>query len=246
LIAAHSSRSGGADFNYAYRALTVAQALIVGGIASAALPDWSKYVREDARRKLKRSVTQTASLAALALSLAAAVGLVASTDLVRLAFQRGSFSAHDTQIVSTIVAAALVGFLAEGVMLVLAQAFAADKRLRVMIVSGQGRAACLIVLVAILGLNGGPVGVAEAYSAANLLVLALQMGYAFKKGFFTRQEWRLLRSTALVAACTAATGAALLAAHVPSLLGTGVVVAVFAGAALSMRSDLPSPRLLLG
>ena len=114
IIAARASASGGADFNYAYRALSVTQLLIVGGLTLAALPEWSNHVRAQARASLERSIAQALSVAVLALSLAAAVGLVAGETLVRLVFQRGSFTAHDTEVVAAIVLAALVGFVAEG------------------------------------------------------------------------------------------------------------------------------------
>lgn len=242
LIAAHSSRSGGAYFNYAYRAITVAQALIVGGIVAASLPDWSNYVRAQARHRLERSVARTISMTALVLSLAGAIGLVASTTLVHVAFQRGSFSPHDTRVVSEIVNVALLGFVAEGVMLVLGQALAADKRLRVMIVFGQGRAGFLIALVAILGLWDGPVGVAAGYSVANVIALALQLLYVRRDGLLPRQESSLALSTVVVIACTGAASAALLAIDVPWLLGAGLVVAVFAGAIVSTRNGLQTLR----
>lgn len=242
LIAAHGSQSGGAYFNYAYRAITVAQALIVGGIVAASLPDWSSYVRAEARRKLERSFARTISVTALALSLAGAIGLVASTTLVQAAFQRGSFTAHDTHVVSTIVDAAMLGFAAEGVMLVLGQALAADKRLRMMIVFGQGRAGFLILLVAILGLIDGPVGVAAGYSAANVIALALQLHYVRRDGLLPRHESPLVRSTAVVTVCTGAASAALLASGIPWLLGASLVVAVFAMAMISVRHGLRTLR----
>jgi putative peptidoglycan lipid II flippase len=242
LIAAHGSRSGGADFNYAYRAIVVAQALIVGGVAAASLPEWSSYVRAQARRELARSIERTISTAALALSLAAAVGLVASTALVRVVFERGNFNAHDTRVVSAIIVAALGGFVAEGVMLVLAQALAADRRIRMMIAFGQGRAGVLILLVAILGLTGGPIGVAAGYSAANVIALGLQLLYLRKDGMLPGQESRLVQSTVLITTCTGAAGAVLLAMHVPPVPAVVLVMAVFASVTIGVRGSLPDLR----
>ncbi|MBV9804535.1 MAG: hypothetical protein JO130_15140 [Solirubrobacterales bacterium] len=237
-IAAHGSQTGGAYFNYAYRAVTVAQALIVGGIAAASLPDWSAYVRAGARERLQLSLTRSLSAAALALTLAASVALVASTALVRLAFQRGNFTGHDTRVVSTIVVACLVGFVAEGVTLVLGQALAADRRLPIMIIFGQGRVAVLIALVAVLGLTGGPVGVAAGYSVANLIALALQLLYLHRDGLLAQDDPSLVRSTARVMICTGATGLGLKVLGVAWPMSVALVVAMFAAATVSVRHGI--------
>jgi putative peptidoglycan lipid II flippase len=242
-IAAHSSASGGANFNYAYRSIAVAQALIVGGVMSAALPDWSSYARRNARAMLERSIAQTLSVAALALCLAAAIGLVASNTLVRIAFQRGAFTAHDTRIVSEIIVAALVGFVAEGVMLVLSPALLAQRRSRLAIGLAVGRTAAVIALVSILGLTMGPVGVALGYSGASLIVVVAQLLLICREGMLTRRQSRLARSTALIALCTGAAAAATLPLHAPSLLRAIVVITVFASLIVALRDRLPRLRV---
>ncbi|MBV9803785.1 MAG: hypothetical protein JO130_11360 [Solirubrobacterales bacterium] len=242
-VAAHWSTSGGADFNYAYRGIVVAQSLIVGGVVFAALPDWSNHVRAQARATLERSIARTLSMAALALSLAAAVGLVAANTLVSAAFQRGSFTAHDTRAVSEIVVAGLLGFVAEGVMLVLSQALLADRRNRVAVIIALARSFGLIILVAGLGLTLGPVGVALGYSIANVVALAVQLVYACREGMLTSRQLRLARSTAVVTVCTCGAAAMLIPLHVPSPVAAAVVIGVFATTVLSVRNSLPSIRV---
>jgi len=241
-VAARASPTGGADFNYAYRSIAVAQALIVGGITYAALPDWSDFFRTEARGALERSIAQTVSVAALALSAAAGVGLVAAEPLVRLAFQRGSFTAHDTHVVSTIIVGGLAGFAAEGVMLVLSQAILAQRRIRVGIAFGMGRSVGLLLAVATFGLIGGPVGVAVGYSIANVVALGAQIGYVWRAGIVTRRQARLARSTALVAASTGVTAALLAAMNVPWVAGAAIVLAVFASSVIGLHDSLPKLR----
>jgi putative peptidoglycan lipid II flippase len=243
-IAAHASASGGAEFNYAYRAIAVAQALIVGGVVSAALPDWSTHVRHNARLMLERSIAQTISAAALALFLAAAIGLVASKTLVQVAFQRGTFTAHDTHVVSQIVSAALVGFVAEGIMLVLGQALIADRRSRLAIGLSAARTVGVIVLVLALGLMIGPVGVALGYSGASLVAVVGQLLFMYREGMLTNRQSRLARSTGLVALCTGA-AAAMLPLHVPVLLRMALVIVVFVTVLVPLRDGLPRLRMPL-
>ena len=241
-VAARASATGGADFNYAYRAIAVAEALLVGGIMYSALPDWSDDFRTEARARLERSIAQTVSIAALALSVAAAVGLVASQTLVRVVFQRGSFTPHDTQMVSEIIMAGLAGFLAEGVMLVLSQAILAERRIRAGIAFGMGRATALMVFVAIFGFTAGPIGVAVGYSVANVAALAAQVVYVWREGIVTKRQAPLARSTLLVTLSTGVTAALLVPVNVPSLVRAGLVCAVFASGLIWLRDSLPRLR----
>ncbi|MGI8412175.1 MAG: lipid II flippase MurJ [Solirubrobacteraceae bacterium] len=243
LIAAHASTGGGAEFNYAYRGLSVAQLLIVGGVAYAALPDWSDYARTNARAALERSIARAISLTGLALSLAAAIGLVASQPLVQLAFQHGSFTAHDTHVVSAILTVALVGFVAEGVMLVLSPALVADRRTSAAITVGMVRTAAVIVLVSIFGLTKGLVGVAIGYSAANVLALTVLLFYVVRAGMLTRRQTQLARSSGLVAVFTIAAAGVLLILDAPPLARATVVLAVFATATVGLRQGLPRIRV---
>lgn len=240
--AAAASATGGADFNYAYRAIAVAEALLVGGIIYSALPDWSDYFRTDAHARLEHSVAQTVSIAALVLSVAAGVGLVASQTLVRVAFQRGSFTAHDTKAVSAIIVAGLAGFVAEGVMLVLSQAILAERRIRAGIAFGIGRAVGLMICVAIIGLARGPVGVAAGYSIANVAALSAQLVYVWRKGIVTKRQGALARSTLLVTLATGVTAILLVPVDVPALVRAALVCAVFAGLLVKLRGTLPRLR----
>ncbi len=240
-VAARGSASGGADFNYAYRALAVAQLLIVGGLTLGALPEWSGYARAQARQALERSIVRAGAVAALALSLAGAVGLVTSTSLVRLAFQHGSFTPHDTLMVSMIVRAALIGFVAEGMILVLSPALVADRRNRAAIAFGVARTGCVVVLVAAFGLAAGPVGVAVGYSAANATVLGGQLVYLYQAGMVTRRESPMVRATAVVIASTGAAAAVGLLLPVPAPVRPGIVIAVFVIVAAAVRNTLPRP-----
>ncbi len=241
-VAARASSTGGADFNYAYRAIAVAEALIVGGIMYAALPDWSDYFRTEARVRLERSIADGVSVAALALSVAAGIGLVASQTLVRIAFQRGSFTAHDTQMVSSIIVAGLAGFITEGVMLVLSQAILAERRIRAGIAFGMGRASAMMLFVSIFGLTEGPVGVAVGYSVANVLALLAQIIYVWRKGIVTRRQAPVARSTLLVAASTGLTAALLAPVNMSSLARAALVLAVFASGLIRLRASLPRLR----
>jgi peptidoglycan biosynthesis protein MviN/MurJ (putative lipid II flippase) len=244
-IAAHASATGGADFNYGYRAIVVAQALMIGGVVSAALPDWSNHVRAEERVTLEHSVARTAAIAALALSAAAAVGLVASDTLVRIAFQRGSFTPHDTEIVASIVAYALVGFVAEGIMLVLSQAILAGRLIRAAMIIGMSRAAAIVVLVAVFGLAAGPVGVAVGYSVASVITLVAEVVYVCRKGLVSAKQLPLARSTLLVMACTCLTAALVRPVSIPPLLRIGLVLAVFVTVIISVRDRLPKIRTSL-
>jgi putative peptidoglycan lipid II flippase len=241
-VAARASATGGADFNYAYRAIAVAEALIVGGLMYAALPDWSDLFRTQAHGKLERSIAHTVSVAALALSVAAAVGLVAAPTLVRWAFERGSFTAHDTRVVSGIIIAGLAGFLAEGVMLVLSQAILAERRVRAGMAFGVARSVALIVSVAAFGLTGGPLGVAIGYSVANVTILAAEAAYVWRQNIVTGRQASLARSTLVVVTSTGVTAALVAPLDVPSLVRAALVVAVFASALIRLRDTLPRLR----
>ncbi len=243
-VAARGSGSGGAYFNYAYRALAVAQLLIVGGLTLGALPEWSTYARARARQALEHSIVRTGAVAMLALSLAAAVGLVTSTSLVRLAFQHGSFAAHDTHVVSVIMRAALIGFVAEGMILVLSPALIADRRNRAAIAFGVARTACVVVLVASVGLAAGPVGVAVGYSAANAIILSGQLVYLYQARMVTRRESAMIRATTLVIAATGVAAAIGLLLPIPAPVRAGIVIAVFVSVAAGLRTTLPRPPKL--
>jgi O-antigen/teichoic acid export membrane protein len=106
----------------------------------------------------------------------------------------------------------------------------------------MGRAIALIVLAGIFGLIGGPVGVAVGYSIANVIVLAIQSVYVWRKGIVSGRQARLARSTLLVAASTGVTAALLTAMNLPSLAGVALVLAVFAGGLIGLRNSLPRLR----
>jgi peptidoglycan biosynthesis protein MviN/MurJ (putative lipid II flippase) len=173
------------------------------------------------------------------------VGLVASHTLVRLAFQRGSFTAHDTDVVSTIIVAGLAGFVAEGVMMVLSQAILAQRRIRAGIGFGLSRATAMLVFVAIFGLLEGPVGVATGYSVANVIILVAQMVYVWRNGIVTSRHARLARSTLLIAASTGVTATLIAPMDLPSLAGAALVLGVFATGVIRFRGSFRPLRTRL-
>ena len=182
ILASRGSVSGAADYNYAVRSLSIVQQLLVGGLLLAALGDWSRFNLLATPRRVAAGVGRAVLLAFALLAGAAIVGAVFRTDLVALAYQRGSFSAHDTNVVAWLMLLALPGFVGEGVGLVVSQAVVAARQNWVAIRIGVSNFAARCALVVFCGLAWGAAGVAVAYSVVTVAVCVVQLLVAHHLG----------------------------------------------------------------
>ena len=182
LVAGAGDPAGAVRFDYAIRGTTVAQQLLIGGLVVAALPDWS--ARRRAGRTIGRDAATTGLIACLLLVAAASVAFVAAPVLTAAAFQRGAFHSADTDAVATAVRWLLVGFVAEGIGLVLVQAIVAAGRNDLALVIGFGRLAIQVIATVVLGISFGAVGVSAAYSVAFALAGVAIVVLARRHGLF--------------------------------------------------------------
>ena len=219
------------------RSLTVVQQFIVGGVTAAALADWSNFVRLGLTFSFRRSIARAVAASLLALGAAASVAIVASTSLIEVVFEHGNFTHDDTLDVSQILLVALAGFVAEGVMFVVSQALLATRRNRASVVIGVGRSGLRLGIVLALGLPFGPIGVAAAYSIANVATLIVQVAYLVRLRLLSRSEgpWS---NVAVVLTATAATSVVLVRTDMPPLAAAACVVAVCAATTVAMWDEL--------
>jgi putative peptidoglycan lipid II flippase len=165
--------AGTARFDYAARSLQAAQQLLIGGLLVALLPDWSRIADDPARFKARVSTTVTS--VALLLSTAGVVALVAAPQLVALVFERGAFTQADTASVASLIRLMSLGFVAEGITLVLVQAAFARQRAGLAIRVGFMRVGVQLALTLAFGLVAGAEGVAVAYSISMVVVAAVMV-----------------------------------------------------------------------
>ena len=160
--------AGTARFDYAARSLQAVQQLLIGGLLVAVLPDWSRIAGDPAHFKARVSMTVTG--AALLLSTAGIVALVAAPQLVALVFERGAFTQDDSAAVASLIRLMSPGFVAEGITLVLVQAAFANHRSELAIRVGFIRVGLQLLLTLSLGLIAGAAGVAMAYTITMIVV----------------------------------------------------------------------------
>jgi putative peptidoglycan lipid II flippase len=192
LLAAVGDSAGPARFDYAFRGVMAAQQLLIGGLLIAILPDWAALHQRAAR--IGHSVVRAWIVGGFALTTAATLALVAAPSIVQLIFQRGAFTAEDTQAVALLARLLLPGFVAEGVTLIVFQGLFATARNDLALQLGFVRFGVQALLTLVLGLALGSTGVAIAYSISLTAALAYALIISSRIGLLAGGRHLMLRS----------------------------------------------------
>jgi putative peptidoglycan lipid II flippase len=111
--ATHAGTGMAAAFDYCIRCVNVVIAYLVSPASNSLLPEIARLHAMGEERRAVRLVDRTAGYASLAAVAACAVGILVRTPVIALLFQRGSFTAHSTQLVSGVflgLAPCLIGY----------------------------------------------------------------------------------------------------------------------------------------
>ena len=232
VLAAAGDSAGPVRFDYAFRGVMAAQQLLIGGLLIAILPDWAALHRRAAQIRI--SVVHAWIVGGFLLTTAATIALVAAPSIVELIFQRGAFTARDSQAVAVLVRILLPGFVAEGVTLIVFQGMFAIARNDLALRLGFVRVGLQLVLTLALGLALGSTGVAIAYSVSLMVALVYALVIGSQLGLLGGDDGHLMARSAyawlLIVAAGAVVGTA--GQALPSWLGPGVVLLI---ALLSVR-----------
>jgi putative peptidoglycan lipid II flippase len=232
-----------AYLDYTMRSLSVVQRLIVGGLAFAALGTWSGFVAERRFTELHRSITRSVTLVAAILIGAAAIAAVSAQPLIALIYQRGRFTSADSSAVAAVMIFALIGFVAEGISLVLTTALASTRHNYLLATIALGHFAARLTLDFILAPRLGALGIALAYSLVMTIVLFSVGAIVYRLGLLHPARADAVRALAVVAATAISAGVSL-ALGIPGLVAGTIVGLTFAFAWSVMR-PVPLKALLV-
>jgi putative peptidoglycan lipid II flippase len=111
--ATHAGTGMAAAFDYCIRCVNVVIAYLVSPASNSLLPEIARLHAAGDDRRAVHLVDRTAGFASIAAVAACAVGIVVRTPIIALLFERGSFTAHSTQLVSGVflgLAPCLIGY----------------------------------------------------------------------------------------------------------------------------------------
>jgi putative peptidoglycan lipid II flippase len=100
--ATHAGPGMAAALDYCLRGVTVPMALLVSPVSNALLPEIARLRSQARLREAWRLIDKTLALAALAVVVGCAIALVLRTPVIAIMFQRGSFTAESTRLVSAV------------------------------------------------------------------------------------------------------------------------------------------------
>ncbi len=216
--------------------------IAIGTVMTPALTHASRSSEPDTGQKTLRTGLEMA----LALSLPAAIALtILSGPIVRILFERGAFTAADTDATAMLLAALALGLPGQVLLKVLASVFFAQENTRTpMLATLAGLAAALLGSLALIRPFGAP-GIAVAvamsgYGAAGLLWLL-----AVRRRLLSPQGLRWLR-LAQIGICAMIMGAAVYAMASLSGLTTGADLGRLAQTALLAATIAAGLALYLG
>jgi putative peptidoglycan lipid II flippase len=118
---------GGFHYDYAFRSLMAVYQLVLGGIVLVALADWAVLLRDQSGPSIRILVNRIAMAVAGMCLCFTVIGALAPS-LVQVVYERGSFTAEDTAVVSEIMIIAAPGFAALSASILLTQVLVADQR----------------------------------------------------------------------------------------------------------------------
>lgn len=111
--ATHAGPGMAAALDYCMRGVGVPLAFLVSPISNSLLPEIARLRAQFRLREAFRLIDRTLALAALAAVVICALALALREPAIRIMFQRGSFTAHSTQLVSAVflgLGPALIGW----------------------------------------------------------------------------------------------------------------------------------------
>jgi putative peptidoglycan lipid II flippase len=234
VLAAGYRSSDAAYLDYTMRSLSVVQRLIVGGLMVAALGTWSGLVAERRFSELNHSIARAVTLVIAILIGAAAVAAVSAQPLIALVYQRGQFTSAASSAVASVMLVALVGFVAEGISLVLTTALASARHNYLLAAVALGQFTVRLGLDFLLAPRLGALGIALAYSLVMTIALFGVGAIVYRVGLLRPARAESMRALAVVAATLIAAGACL-TLGVPGLMAGAIVGVTFAMAWAVMR-----------
>jgi putative peptidoglycan lipid II flippase len=111
--ATHAGTGMAASFDYCIRCVNVVIAYLVSPASNSLLPEIARLHAAGDDRSAVRLVDRTVGLASIAAVAACIVGVLVRTPIISLLFERGSFTAHSTALVSGVflgLAPCLIGY----------------------------------------------------------------------------------------------------------------------------------------
>ncbi len=157
------------SLGYAQRLYQLPLGIFAIAVATVALPQLSRLTGKDSKEEFSKAVWSSITVLAFLLLPSTLGLLVAGEGLVRLLFERGSFTTLDTAVTSGLLYAYTLGLPFYGAYGVLSRAYYARKSPVTPTIISALMVGVNVVLDIVLGFTMGPVGVALATSIAGML-----------------------------------------------------------------------------
>jgi putative peptidoglycan lipid II flippase len=112
-FATHAGTGMAASFDYCIRCVNVVIAYLVSPASNSLLPEIARLHAAGEERQAVRLIDRTVGFASVAAVAACVVGILVRTPIISLLFERGSFTAQSTQLVSGVflgLAPCLIGY----------------------------------------------------------------------------------------------------------------------------------------
>lgn len=236
--------------NYANKLMGLPLGLFVAAITTAVFPALADQARQADRSQLRRTVSRGLAMILL-IVIPAAVGLMLlDQPVVRLLFERGSFTARDTLITAQALLAMAPGLVFLALSMLLMRVCYALDDVRTPLLTGGLSVAVNVGASLLLTPALGHVGLAWANSLAAGVNALLMLGLLARRlGFVDAYLRRSLRAVVLASACLGALVDALNLLWLPPnsglglLLWVGLVVSLAAAVYFLLLRLLKTPAL---
>jgi len=123
LVAAHANDHAAADLGFAFRIFMLPQGLFAVAVTTVLFPEIARLAARSDLPAVGDLVSRGARTIVFLMLPAAAVSVVLAEPIVRLLYQRGDFTAGDTENVASTLAAFSLGLVFNGLSLLLTRAF---------------------------------------------------------------------------------------------------------------------------
>ncbi|MFA6656960.1 MAG: murein biosynthesis integral membrane protein MurJ [Mesotoga sp.] len=167
-VSTELGRGAVSSLGYAQRLYQLPLGVFAIAVATVALPKLSKLTSADSKDRFRKSLWDSLTVLAFLIIPSTLGLLVLGEGIVRLLFERGSFTPGDTALTTSLLYGYTVGLPFYGSYGVLSRAYYARKSPKTPTIISAIMVSVNVVLDIVLGFTIGPLGVALATSAAGI------------------------------------------------------------------------------